>query len=222
MFPIQRLDRPKTCRVSNGDTENPLKLEIDIPIKGDITIAERKTVEEITQKEGLASLEPLIQDIAITTAEHNGNDSAKIANKLLELRELRGRTQYGDPVKDYRGHFLVHSREKFNEFEQKLVSGDVDKCELAAGALVMLKRAKKTDDFDPAKIKVENLLDASLMPSALLQALYHLYLIENSNGTDISKYLDKDGYFSLKHMKDGDEKVEEKVEKESLEVTAGK
>ena len=221
MFPIQRLDRPKTCRVSNGDTENPLKLEIDIPIRGDITIAERHTVEEITKKDGLSSLEPLIQEIAKTTAEHNGNDPVKIATKLLELREVRGRTQYGDPVEDYRGYFLMHSREMFNEFEQKLVSGDVDKCELAAGALVMLKRAAKTNDFDPAKIKVENLLDASLMPSALLQALYHLYLIENSNGTDISKYLDKDGYFSLKHMKE-DEKEQEKAEKEPVEAVAGK
>lgn len=225
LFPIQRLDRPQTVRVSNGDEKNPLKLEIDIPVMGDISGTEQQTVQAITKEKGLRSVEPLIKEIATAIAQHYAdnpkeNDAIKIAAKFTQLIKTRANTNYGDPIEGYRAYFVMNPSSTFEELERRLKSGEADKYEMAAGAFVLLKRAKKTDEFDPSKLKIEHLVDASLMPSALVQALYYLYLVESANG-DISEYLGPDGYFNSAYRK-GEIPVTAEEDKESPEELAGK
>jgi len=220
---IKDLDAPKTVIVK--------PIPYPIPIKGGISVAEQAKADELRKDHGFQSLDPLIKSIASKTAEKNGNDPVKIATQLIELRKIRADIRVFDPVEDYRGYFLIHCEEEFTQFENSLRSKIIDRKEASIGAYLMLKRISKndipkTDDFDPSKLTLEHLLDPDFIPKEVLEELYYLYLVENSD-RDINDFLNDAREFSVKHDKQNQEEnakaenSQAKVE-ESTEVVAGK
>jgi hypothetical protein len=207
---IKKLDAPKTVIVD--------PIEWPIPVRGGISIQERIKIDELVKEKGEASLDEMIRTIATETAKHNGNDPVKIATQLIEYRKVRGQTFIDDPVADYRGYFLIHCRDEFGKFEEALRGNEIDRYELAAAVYVLLKRIQKNEEFDPAKLKITDLLDPEFLPFSVLQELYNLYLVENS-GRDINEFLNDKGEFrgeygrkKTEEAKDAQPVVEEKVE----------